>query len=130
LPELLAPQLGQHQLQALDFEPPNLGLALRKDQGFSLREDHCMRTGQVLRKWIRRCCHSTNGAYLQLKIMLKQSSSIKTHSFIRRLRTPSFLWMSPIDAGEQIRHLSDADGHDAIGHQWPNEPAALQSFRK
>jgi hypothetical protein len=39
LPELLAPQLGQHQLQALDFEPPNLGLALREHQCFSLRED-------------------------------------------------------------------------------------------
>ena len=76
LPELLAPQLGQHQLQALDFEPPNLGLALREHQCFSLREDHRVRTGQILRERIRRCRHSTIGAYLQLKIMLKQSSSI------------------------------------------------------
>jgi hypothetical protein len=29
--------------------------------------------------------------------------------------------MSPINAGEQIRHLSGADNHDAIGHRWPNE---------
>ena len=89
-----------------------------------------MRTGQILRERIRRCCHSTIGAYLQLKIMLKQSSQYKLTALSRRLGTPGFLWMSPIDAGEQIRHLSDADGHDATGHRWPNEPSALQSFRK
>jgi len=45
--ELFSPQLRQHQFQALDFEPPNFDLALRKRQGFLLREDHRVGTGKI-----------------------------------------------------------------------------------
>ena len=45
LPELLAPCLGQHQLQPFDFQATDGHLALRKRQQFALRKDHRVRGG-------------------------------------------------------------------------------------
>ena len=47
LPELLAPCLGQHQLQPLDFQPADGHFALRQRQLFALRKDHRVRSGKV-----------------------------------------------------------------------------------
>jgi hypothetical protein len=47
LPELLAPCLGQHQLQSLDFQPADGDFALRQRQLLTLRKDHRMRGGKV-----------------------------------------------------------------------------------
>ena len=47
LPELLAPCLGQHQLQPLDFQPADGDFALRQCQLLALRQDHRMRGGKV-----------------------------------------------------------------------------------
>jgi hypothetical protein len=47
LPELLAPCLGQHQLQPLDFQPADGDFALRQCQLLALRKDHRMRGGKV-----------------------------------------------------------------------------------
>jgi hypothetical protein len=47
LPELLAPCLGQHQLQPFDFQPADGDFALRQCQLLALRKDHRMRGGKV-----------------------------------------------------------------------------------
>jgi hypothetical protein len=52
LPELLAPGLGQHQLQPLDFQAADRHFALRQRQQFSLRKDHRVRSGKVSGKRI------------------------------------------------------------------------------
>ena len=43
LPELLAPRLGQHQLQPLDFQPADAHFAVHQRQQFALRKDHRVR---------------------------------------------------------------------------------------
>jgi hypothetical protein len=55
---LLAPRLGQHQLQPLDFKAADGHFALRQRQQFALRKDHRMRGGKVGRKRIGRARHS------------------------------------------------------------------------
>jgi len=52
LPVLLAPCLGQHQLQPFDFQPADGHFALRQRQQFALRKDHRVRSGKVGRKRI------------------------------------------------------------------------------
>ncbi len=47
LPELLAPCLGQHQLQPFDFQAADGHFALRQRQQFALRKDHRVRSGKV-----------------------------------------------------------------------------------
>ena len=47
LPELLAPCLGQHQLQPFDFQAADRHFALRQRQLLALRKDHRMRGGKV-----------------------------------------------------------------------------------
>lgn len=47
LSELLAPCLGQHQLQSLDFQSADLDFALGQGQLLALRKDHRMRGGKV-----------------------------------------------------------------------------------
>ena len=52
LTELLAPCLGQHQLQPFDFEAADGHFALRQRQQFTLRKDHRVRSSKVGRKRI------------------------------------------------------------------------------
>ncbi len=47
LPELLAPCLGQHQLQPFDFQPADCHFTLRQRQQFALCKDHRVRSGKV-----------------------------------------------------------------------------------
>jgi hypothetical protein len=47
LPELLAPCLGQHQLQPLNFQPADGDLTPHQRQHVALRQDHRMRCGKV-----------------------------------------------------------------------------------
>lgn len=56
LPELLAPCLGQHQLQPFDFLADR-DFAVRQGQLLALRKDHCMCGSKVGGKRIRRCRH-------------------------------------------------------------------------
>jgi hypothetical protein len=44
---LLAPRLGQHQLQPLDFQAADGHFALRRRQLLALRKDHRVRSGKV-----------------------------------------------------------------------------------
>jgi len=61
LPELLAPRLGQHQLQPLDFQPADGHFALRQRQLFALRKDHRVRSGKVGgKRRIGGRCHDDN----------------------------------------------------------------------
>ena len=57
LTELLAPRLGEHEFQPLDFQSANLRLACRHDQHLALREDHRVSAGEVVGKIFKAHCH-------------------------------------------------------------------------
>jgi hypothetical protein len=60
LAELLAPRLGQHQLQPLDLQPADGDFALRQGQLLALRKDHRMRGGEIIGKWFELRRHNGN----------------------------------------------------------------------
>ena len=47
-----------------------------------------------------------------------------------RSRAPCLLWISPINAGQQIPKLSRGDRHRAVGRARPQEAAPFQSLRE
>jgi hypothetical protein len=46
-----------------------------------------------------------------------------------RCRTPSLLWVSPIDAGQKVSKLRGRDRHHSVSRARPQEAAALQPLR-
>jgi hypothetical protein len=67
LPELLAPCLGQHQLQSFDFQPADRHFTLRQHQQFALRKDHRMRSRKIGGKRIGRRRHDYESTILAAK---------------------------------------------------------------
>jgi hypothetical protein len=47
-----------------------------------------------------------------------------------RCRSPRFLWVPPVDAGQQITELRGRDRHHADGRARPQETATFQSLRE
>jgi len=60
LTEHLAARLGEHQLQALDFQGADFRFARRHDQHLALREDHRMRAGERVGKIFEAVRHDPN----------------------------------------------------------------------
>jgi len=48
----------------------------------------------------------------------------------RHLRTPDLLRHPPVDPGQKIRELGNADCHDAIGQRRPQEALAVEPLRE
>jgi hypothetical protein len=84
LPVLLAPRLGQHQLQPLDFQAANRHFALRQRQQFALRQDHRMRGGKVGRKRIGGARHTDESIIFVAKNPPRSSSSANKYQLIRK----------------------------------------------
>jgi hypothetical protein len=59
---LLAPCLGQHELVAFDLKPADGQLALRQAQHLTLGDDHRVRGGKVVRKWIEGRRHTRDSS--------------------------------------------------------------------
>ncbi|MGY4167761.1 hypothetical protein ACVIM8_001834 [Bradyrhizobium sp. USDA 4529] len=116
LPVLFAPCLGQHQLQPLDFQPADRHLALRQRQLLALRKDHRVRSGKIAGSGSEGIVTMTNQPYSPQKIPLDSCRESKSHSLTGSLRTPSCLRHSPVDAGQEIRELRNADRHNAVRH--------------
>ena len=102
LPELLAPRLGQHQLQPLDFQPADAHFAVHQRQQFALRKDHCVRSSKVGGKRIGGRRHDDNPTYSPPKIPSDFRRESKSHSLSGSLWTPGCLRHPPINSGEEI----------------------------
>jgi hypothetical protein len=48
----------------------------------------------------------------------------------RDLRTPDLLRHAPVDSGQEIRELSNADRHNAFRHRRPQKAFAVETLRK
>ena len=46
------------------------------------------------------------------------------------LWAPDLLRHPPVDPGQQIRELSNADSHDTVGHRRPQEAFSVEPLRK
>jgi hypothetical protein len=130
LPVLLAPRLGQHQLQPLDFQAADGHFAGRQRQQFALRKYHRMRGGKIGRKRIGGDRHTDESIIFVAKNSARSSSSATNISSSGSLWTPGCLRHPPIDAGQKVRQLRNADRDYAVCQRWPQKAAALQPLRK
>jgi len=99
MPELLAPCLGQHQLQPFDFQAADSHFALRQRQQFALRKDHRVRSGKVGGKRIGGVVTLTIQPYSPLKIPQIFLRESKKPQLNRSLRTPGL----PAASASQFR---------------------------
>ena len=140
LAKRLAPRLRQHQFEALDFQLADGEFVARHrqrrlfpfQQG-ALREDHRVCAGEVGGERFRERRHMQRESCFASKV--EQNKAISTHC-VMPSRSASHLWTpclqrhAPIDSGEQIRQLRDADRDRAVRHRRPDEPSPLQPFRE
>jgi len=84
LPVLLAPRLGQHQLQPLDFQAADGHFAGRQRQQFALHKYHRMRGGKVGRKRIGGDRHTDESIIFVAKNPTRSSSSATNIRLIRK----------------------------------------------
>jgi hypothetical protein len=74
LPVLLAPRLGQHQLQPFDFQTTDGHFAGCQRQQFALRQDHRVRGGKFGGKRIRGARHDDESIIFVAKNRARSSS--------------------------------------------------------
>src|SRR4029077_2474775 len=72
----------------------------------------------------------TNQPYSPQKIAPDFCYESKSHSLTGSLRTPCCLWHAPVNSGQQIGQLRNADRDNAVRHRWPQKAAALQPLRE
>ena len=90
-----------------------------------------MRSGKVCRKRIGGRRHKRQFNHIRRKksrrISVRKS---KSHGLTRRLWPPGFLRHPPVNSGQKIRELGDADRHNTVGHRGPQKAPALKPLRE
>ena len=68
--------------------------------------------------------------YVPQKIPPDLLRESKGHSLTGSLWTPCCLRHPPVNSGQKIGQLRNADGDNTVRQRWPQEPSALQPFRE
>ena len=96
-------------------------LGLRLDAGGTLGNDHRMRGGKIGRERFAGG-HGDDG--------ITFVTVCKPKVLPDRGRSPRLLWVSPINAGQQVTELRRRDRHHAIRRRRPQKATAFQTLRE